>query len=416
MQTGNGANNMEKNVKINQKHAGKLLLKTLRDIIFEENKNNVFQKLDSNSRDAVIDCAINNKLAALFYYYCRELDIELPNDCVIDRDYFLAATSLSMRRETQLKNILTAFAKENIQGALLKGAYTAEVCYPHLGLRLMSDLDILLLPDDIYRAKRLLVSMGYKHFQGSIDNAKHLATLCHPNESLAVELHHAIAKEYITAEKSWKYTIPAEKINESCRVFCPEMLLLHNCLHTVEEHFAVNLRDILEAALIIEKLEPKAEKLYNIAVDFDSLPELSILLAAVEHFFGVKIDFGANKLRAVPSDIIDDLTAVICNIYTPETQKSAWLTRDVADMKHIQKLHFLGRRALLPRKQIASMYNCSSSSLKLPLYYLHRFFRHFTLLPEAWSPKSKDRKKLNARHIGLCQKRLNNFISKRNLG
>ena len=403
---------MVKKAKISQKRAGELLFKVLRDIIFEENKNSVFRKLDSNSRNAVIGCAIDNQLGALFYYYFRQLDIELPDDCDINRDIFLAATSLSMRREAQLKKIFNAFAKENIAGTLLKGAYTAEACYPHSGLRTMSDLDILLLPDDIYRARELLVSMGYEPFRGSVDNEKHLTALCHPKEALAVELHHAIAKEYITAEKIWQYTIPAENLNESCRFFCPEMLLLHNCLHTVEENFAVNLRDILETALIIEKLKPEAEKLYNTAADFDSLPELSIMLAAVEHFFGISMDFGSNKLTAVNSDIIDDLTSVMCSKHTFKTQKSVLLTRETADMKHIQKLHFLGKRALLPRKQIAAMYNCSSSSPKLPLYYLHRFAKYFAFLPEAWSPKSKDRKKLKARNIGLRQKRLKNFISR----
>ena len=407
---------MEKKAKINQKRAGELLLTVLRDIVFEENKNNVFQKLDSKSRNAVIECAVKNQLGALFYYYCRQLDIELPDDCNSNRDIFLAATSLSMRREAQLKKIFTAFAKENITATLLKGSYTAEACYPHPGLRTMSDLDILLLPDDIYRARELLVAMGYEHFRGSVDNAKHLSTLCHPRELLAVELHHAIAKEYITAEKIWKYTLPAENLNESCRFFCPEMLLLHNCLHTVEEHFAVKLRDILETALIIEKLKPDAEKLYSTALDFNSLPELSILLTAVEHFFGVSMDFGTNKLTTVNPDIIDDLISVMSSKHSFKTQKSVLLTRETADMKHIQKLHFLGKRAFLPRQQIASMYNCSSNSPKLPLYYLHRFIKNFTFIPETWSPKSKDREKLKARNVGLCQKRLKNFISKQNAG
>lgn len=402
---------MGKTAKISQKHAGDLLLKVLRDMVFKNGKDKIFQQMDDNCRDAVIDYALDNKLGALLYYYCRKLDIKLPEDSPVDRDFFLTSTASSMQRKTQLNKIFAVFSKHNIQGVLLKGAYTAEACYAHPGLRSMLDLDILVQAPDIRNAQELLLSMGYIPYTGGIDSFKHLTTLIHSKELFAVELHHTIDKEYITAEKIWPYTMSAPGSNEWCRILCPEMVLLHNCLHTVTGHFNVDIRDILEAALIITKLNPDPEKLWNTAIQLDSLPELSIVLAAVKQFFGESISFGNNKLTAIPPRIINDFKAVMYSKLLPEQQKVAWLTKDVSDLRYIQKLRVLIQHAFLPRKQIASMYACSPLSVKLPFCYFHRFIKYFRLVPEAWTPRSKDRKKLAARNTGLCQKRIKAFIS-----
>ncbi len=61
----------------------------------------------------------------------------------------------------ELTKILSAFNQRGIPVISLKGIALAEMLYENPALRTMSDMDILVQPDDLKRASSLLIEMGY---------------------------------------------------------------------------------------------------------------------------------------------------------------------------------------------------------------------------------------------------------------
>jgi hypothetical protein len=62
---------------------------------------------------------------------------------------------------TELENVLAAFSKKEIAVIVLKGTVLAEQLYGNPGLRTVTDMDILVRPEEITSADSLLLEMGY---------------------------------------------------------------------------------------------------------------------------------------------------------------------------------------------------------------------------------------------------------------
>ena len=59
--------------------------------------------------------------------------------------------------------ILSKFEEHNIQHIPLKGIYLAEWLYKDIGLRLLSDIDLLVKVSDGQKCIQLLMELGYKY-------------------------------------------------------------------------------------------------------------------------------------------------------------------------------------------------------------------------------------------------------------
>lgn len=71
----------------------------------------------------------------------------------------------------ELTKILSAFNQRGIRVISLKGIALAEMLYENPALRTMSDMDILVQPDDLPRASSLLIEMGYKQLTSPVHQA-----------------------------------------------------------------------------------------------------------------------------------------------------------------------------------------------------------------------------------------------------
>ena len=101
-------------------------------------------------------------MAPLFYAHCKAAAIELP--LAAKRE--LQGLTLRHRHANQVRtralhDILDAFQAAGIPALVLKGAALCHLVYPKLGLRPMSDLDILVPESEARRAQRLLSESGF---------------------------------------------------------------------------------------------------------------------------------------------------------------------------------------------------------------------------------------------------------------
>jgi hypothetical protein len=150
----------------------------------------------------------------------------------------LRATS---QQEGEIKNVLEHLQRNGIEVILLKGADLRHRLYGDPALRPMIDVDLLISPRMIPRARQVLFSLGYGMNHPSADNSTRLKEkfgneLCFsppPGKNLTIDLHWEIegaARLYrisfanLLVETTTYYGM-------TVKILVPEHLLIHLCLH-----------------------------------------------------------------------------------------------------------------------------------------------------------------------------------------
>ena len=115
----------------------------------------------------------------------------------LQRSHFLTAARAMMLIEEQRK-VLALLAEHEIPVIPYKGVFLAEQLYGDASLRPTGDIDLIVHPDDVMRAKEILVeAQGYEpdfdfhspQQEALYLNRAHEYELVHPESSCRVELH-----------------------------------------------------------------------------------------------------------------------------------------------------------------------------------------------------------------------------------
>jgi hypothetical protein len=152
-----------------------------------------------------------------------------------------------MQMMAQLDAILRRFNRAGIPVILLKGAALVETVYRQAALRPMSDLDLLLRDEDVYRA---VDALGALRFAAARIEERRGAALQFENEirltrtrppNCVVELHWSLFdsphhQALIGMDWFWSTARPCRVGQSSAQVLCPEALLLHLCGHLWLHH------------------------------------------------------------------------------------------------------------------------------------------------------------------------------------
>ena len=392
--------------------SGSQLIMLLRKLIFADDGKIYWQNLSVEQQHKILQLAAQSGLGPLTYYYFRQHSIILDNNSPVNHQLFLSGTAMALQRQAQLKTIINLLDQAKIATLLLKGAWTAEFLYPHPALRMMHDIDILIMPEAEQNAYKIIKAAGFKPYAGEYDGPKHLPTLVpENNRGLAIELHHDISNrsEQFKSEQLWQYSEMRDIAGIKTRVFNPEMLLLHHCLHMVEEYFGNGIKNIIEAAFMIDRNMFELDKLLKISNELNLNSTLALSLAVVKQLFSITLPGASEKLPQVPIDILNHACQLICDKSETVDKTSTMLVRECENRPLISKAGFLIGRAFIHPAQIAGMYGCSKYSFKLPFYYLHRIIKYASAVPETWQAPHQDDAKQKARKIGQQQRNVINF-------
>jgi hypothetical protein len=184
-------------------------------------------QLSASAWEQILHQAIRQNVGPLLYHQFKTLSpsIEIPTTIMQRlRVIYLANAARNMRLYHQLTSILTVLRENGIPVIVLKGAHLSEIVYGNIALRVMSDVDLLIMKKDLAKSQQKLIEGGYSF----------------RNELIPIDIHWNIALSIvnpnITVEKMWERAQPEFIAGVEVLVLAPEDLLLHLCLHLSVQH------------------------------------------------------------------------------------------------------------------------------------------------------------------------------------
>lgn len=205
----------------------------------------VQKQVRSNSLywEALVDLANNQLLTPALWVSLKRngLSDELPLDLV---SYLSELHRLSTERNVQLRRqLLQAVRQLNQAGitpVLLKGAsHLVSSIYADPGVRIMSDIDLLVDKDQADAAYDSLLELGYKSDESCLKDYgidhHHCPPLSRPGDYGNVEIHRALMDGYADILSTGEALADAGSIScesLSMKVLSPTHRILHNMVHS----------------------------------------------------------------------------------------------------------------------------------------------------------------------------------------
>jgi len=300
----------------------------------------------------------------------------------------------------ELKRILEALREKDVEVIFLKGAALAKTVYGDIGLRQMSDIDILAQKEDLPKAVELLFQMGYglcKNQEAQNQNihikeliktySRHVPALSHPQGIQKLDIHWTIPDSpfNINTEDLWERAITIEINKTDVLVLSLEDLLLHLSLHTSVHHkFNYHgIKQLYDTAITINRYfnEIDWDQLRLRAYEWRTEKYLYLTLRLSREILGAKVPeriLHALKPEAFNEKIILEAQKRILFQKTGKSdEKSSFegiphLDKFHPDNNLLKRISFIFKRIFIPPEELASLYPQPTSSKYVYFYYFVR--------------------------------------------
>lgn len=185
------------------------------------------------------------------------------NDCRLDA--FARAAKYTLIAE-QCRELFAAFNAAQIAVIPLKGTWLAERVYADGACRPMDDIDLLIKPEQVPEAVKVLEKLGYCSCDSAINMArdKHVA-YSHPGRALTLELHWRLwypSQEFVSNPTLdvWDRSGTELLHGASVSTMPLERRLIHLCHHIIGHAFAVPLRSYLDLTLFCKTFASQIDR------------------------------------------------------------------------------------------------------------------------------------------------------------
>lgn len=214
-----------------------------------------------------------NRMFPLLYAKLKEYDIKHP----------LMDKFKGIYRQTWYKNqmtfhhivpLLKAFKNEGIETIVLKGAALTVLYYKDLGLRHMSDFDLMIAPPDVQKSLIILQNHGYilnrptytweSFDDGTLFSRLHGIGFKHRNSKQELDLHWHLLEENCDPDDDlnlWQHIQPININNFSTNTLDATDHLMHICVHGLRWNSLVPIRWVVDAKIIIDQNEIEWKRL-----------------------------------------------------------------------------------------------------------------------------------------------------------
>lgn len=352
------------------------------------------QYLSSNHWKEFVLFARRQGVSGMVYKQLRLIpDVPLDVKDELRRLYFA-----TIWRNTQvyhvLSQIIAILHKNNIRIILLKGTHLADIVYKDIGLRSMSDIDILVQKKDLNATIRCLFQIGFcinKELPDLWIDAEdvppsynHYPTLIHQGTNIPVDVHCSIIYQNspfrVDANELFQRSYRTIVNGQAVEVLHPEDLILHLCIHTAFLNlFSGGIRSLCDISRTIQHYQKdidwnclyhracqwKAKKCFQIAMgfakEFMGAPVPDDILSEMA-CYGKWIDYAKNQLWLVAASSLEFLPSRYADFSKPVPLK--------------QKIWSIIHTVFPDKKNMAIMFRIPQNSWRIYFCYPKRVIRY----------------------------------------
>ncbi|MDA8429949.1 MAG: nucleotidyltransferase family protein [Geobacteraceae bacterium] len=334
---------------------------------------------------ALLALAAGQRVGPLLWHRLKQQGVTylLPVEAAATlREALSRNTMRNLRRYGDLRRLLTALQAEQIPVILLKGMYLAKTVYVNMGLREMSDIDLLARSGDHRRITEILAGMGYASPPPSLSD-NHLPPMVKKGHA-CFEIHWNLVRQTeqcsIDPEYWWRQAVPARIAGSDTLVLSPEDLLLHLCLHASYQHqFAQGLRPYCDIAATVAHFASALhwESIVERADEWGCRRGVYLTLLLAWELVGAEIPPGIlERLRPEDMDnsVRDIARAQIFNNRCTTTMIPVAFAAFMGSRRIRDKIRIFRQRVFVPKAMLAGQYSLPVDAIRVYGCYLYRIF------------------------------------------
>ena len=177
----------------------------------------------------------------------------------------------SQKRVERFSQVLDRLCDAGIDVCLLKGAALGPSIYNDLHYKRMNDVDVLFHRTDGDRLFDILRDLGFRTIDAGAPKAgshHSLPWFC-PTTRTVLGIHWNLVsqkKHPISEDALWQNMQPCFYNDRSTYVLCPEMALLHQCIHL--PFLKTGLRELADVCHLVQRSTVNWERFYALAADW----------------------------------------------------------------------------------------------------------------------------------------------------
>jgi len=355
------------------------------------------EKLSPADGESLVDWALRFKVGGLFYREIKSRNFPTELIPVDVRNRLRDAYRNFATRNTSLffdaLKVLKSLADNQLPVIALKGLSLAKNIYGDIALRPMSDMDLLVKEEDLVRAGRILLTIGYKQYfpawESMLKTFHNLPPFTNKSGAM-IELHWNIVTPdspiKVDLDGLWERACLIKVDNVEVRAFSPEDLFLHLCIHACFHlQTGIDLIPLCDMAGLIKTSADKID--WQIVVDratrWGGQKCVYLMLLLVRELLGAappdKI-MSEIKPDDYQSVFFDEALEQIFDVdVSPSGQLIVVRIGQLSKIKKVKgikgKVLALLKKAFPSREYLTRMYPVSVSSPKIYLCYLFRLSR-----------------------------------------
>ena len=221
----------------------------------------------------VLKYSANDALITVLYLYLESQKIAAPAQV---KERLKTAYLNNLRRNlfinSRLEEILKHLKQEKIEVLLLKGIYLANAVYEDIGLRPMTDIDLLIRPQDLKDIEKSVFDLGFHHDK---DYGPGGYVKTDPSYPIALDLHSEIW--YVDRlDEIWRNSRKINLAGSWARIMSVEDALIYQAAHTAVYHGSLRPLWLFDIAKIILRYQNSLDwqsikrkiKGYNLEIPF----------------------------------------------------------------------------------------------------------------------------------------------------
>jgi hypothetical protein len=186
----------------------------------------------------------------------------VPDDVIRSlRESLFAIASKNLRLTAELAAISATFQSRGIQHIPYKGTVLSQILYGTIAQRSISDIDLIVRPEDVAEARACLEELGFSDGFG-LTSGQRLRAIRYGFEysfirdGVTVDLHWRLVQNFawpsLNMDHVWRYLVPFAFFGRDYSVFSPELALAVLCVHSAQ-HEWLQLSMFVDLAVLLSQ-------------------------------------------------------------------------------------------------------------------------------------------------------------------